>query len=179
MIKEDCVMKKLLSKKATAVALIVIAALFLAAYVYMIARPISYEKEYTFSGTVMGYEFETTTVFHRNNRVSVLNMGFDEPQELYYYYKSGWVFLCYASTDEEYAAEVERINGDFDAAVTDQLYAAELNAFTYSYGDDADGTKIVQSCAFAKNFAIVGVVIELFLIALAVATVVCRKKCAK
>ena len=82
MIKEDCVMKKLLSKKATAVALIVIAALFLAAYVYMIARPISYEKEYTFSGTVMGYEFETTTVFHRNNRVSVLNMGFDEPQEL-------------------------------------------------------------------------------------------------
>ena len=176
MIEEGCVMKKLLSKTAMAVALIVIAALFLVAYVYMIVRPISYEKEYTFSGTVMGYEFETTTVFHKNNKVSVINKGLGEPQELYYYYKSGWVFLCYANTEEEYVAEIERINEDFDGALTDQLYSARLNAFVYSYGDDADSTKVVQTCAFARNFAIVGALVELFLVALSVMTVVLRKK---
>ena len=170
-------MKKILSKATYPIILLVIAALFLAFYVYMIARPISYGMEYHFKGTVLGYEFETTTVFKTNNKALFINESLEEPQESYYYYhKGGWIFMCYAANEEEYLAEVERIKADLEGTQASEMYAFRISAFSYSYGDPADGSEVVQTCAFAKNFAVVGALVELFLIAITAVAFTRRKK---
>ena len=103
------------------------------------------------------------------------NTNFDEPFEMYYYYKDGYVFHLMATNDEEYEAEVADINKNFDEAVATPFYASKINAFKQvAVGMDEEVT--TYTCAGAFIFAIVGGIDRLLLIALTAYSFVLSKK---
>ena len=168
-------MKKVFSSTKTAIILLLVTVLFLGLYAYMIARPVSYGMSYHNEIVYEGESFEGTLTFYRNGKVLNENSNFDEPFEMYYYYKDGYVFNMMAKTDEEYEAEVAYINDNFDNAVASPFYASSINAFKQvAVGMDEDVT--TYTCTGAVVFAIAGGVGALALIALTTASFVLSKK---
>lgn len=139
--------------------------LFLGCYAYMIARPISYGMTYLNSVVYEGYAFEGTITFYPNGKVISKNSTFDDPFEMYYYYKDGYVFTLIAKTDEDYEAEVARINENFDEALATPFYASTTNAFKQvAVGLDEAAT--TYTCKSAIIFALAGGALSLVLVAL-------------
>ena len=168
-------MKNILSRNKTLVVLLVVTALFLGFYVYMLARPISYGMNYHNEIVYEGVEFEGDLKFRPNGKVLVKNSNFDEEFESYYYYKRGYIFSLMAENDEEYKAELEYINDNFEAVTESPFYAAKINAFKqYSEGLDSEVT--TYTCIGAIVFAIVGGVILLALAALSATSFILFKK---
>ena len=168
-------MKNILSQIKTAIILLFITVLLLGSYVYMIARPISYGMSYYKSVVYEGVKFEGEIRFNSDGTVLSKNTNFEEPIEMYYYYKDGYVFHLMATNDEEYEAEVSDINKNFDEAVATPFYASKINAFKQvAVGLDEDVT--TYTCKGAIVFAIVGGIDRLLLIALTVSSFVLSKK---
>ena len=168
-------MKSILSCKKTAIILLLVTVLFLGFYTYMIARPISYGMSYHNKTVYEGQVFEGTIKFYPGGKVIGENTNFDEPFEMYYYYKDGYVFNLMATTYEEYEAEVDYINENFDEAVASPFYASDTNAFKQvAVGMDEYAT--TYTCTGAIIFAIAGGVIALALITFNVFSFVLYKR---
>ncbi len=168
-------MKKILFKTKTAIILLLVTILFLGFYTYMIARPISYGMSYHNEIVYEGVPFEGTMKFYPDGKLISDNTNFDEPLEMYYYYKDGYVFTLMAETDTEYEAEVASINENFDEAVATPFYAIKTGAFKQvSEGMDQEVT--TYTCTGAIIFAIAGGVLALALIALTVSSFALSKK---
>ena len=168
-------MKNMLSYAKTAIILLLVAVLFLGFYGYMLARPISYGMNYHNETVYEGVAFEGDLKFSPDGKVISKNTNFDEPFEMYYYYKDGYIFNLVATTDEEYEAEIAYINENFDEAVASPFYAVKTNAFKQvAAGMDEDAT--TYTCIGAIVFAVAGGVAALALIALTVSSFALSKR---
>jgi hypothetical protein len=168
-------MKNILSKTKVAIILMIVTVLFLVCYAYMIARPISYGMSYHNETVYEGVAFEGTLKFYPSGKILNDNTNLDEPLEYYYYYKDGYVFNLMAETDEEYEAEVDYINENFDEAVASPFYAAKINAFR-QVAEGMDDYVTTYTCMGAIIFAIAGGVGALALAALTASSFVLSKK---
>ena len=158
-------MKNILSKTKTAIILLIVTVLLLGSYVYMIASPIAYGMKYRNESVYDGVVFKGSLKYSLNGKVISENTNFDEPLEMYYYCKDGYVFNLMATNDEEYESEVAYINENFDEASSTPFYAFKTNAFKQVVvGMDEDVT--TYTCTGAIIFAIVGGIACLSLIAL-------------
>ena len=168
-------MKKILSQVKTAIILLCITVLLVGSYVCIIASPVTYGMKYRNESVYEGEVFKGSLKYSPDGKVISENTNFDEPLEMYYYYKDGYVFNLVAKNDAEYKAEVAAINEDFDEAVATPLYAFKTNAFKQvAQGFDNDVT--IYTCQAAIIYAIVGGIDRLLLIALTVYSFVLSKK---
>ena len=168
-------MKNILSQTKTAIILLFITVLLLGSYVYMIARPISYGMSYYNSVVYEGVKFEGEIRFNSDGTVLSKNTNFEEPIEMYYYYKDGYVFTLMAKNEEERASEIAYIKENFDEAIATPLYASKTSAFKQvAVGLDEEVT--TYTCTGAIIFAVVGGVVWLALIALTAYSFVLSKK---
>ena len=168
-------MKKFLSNTKTAIVLLIVSVLLLGSYVYIITSPISYGMKYRNEMVYEGEVFKGSLKYAPDGKVVGENTNFDEPFEMYYYYKDGYVFNLMAENDEEYEAEVAAINANFDEAVATPLYAFKTNAFKQvAQGFDNDVT--TYTCVGTVIVAIVGGINRLLLIALTVYSYLLYKK---
>ena len=168
-------MKNILSKTKTAIILLIVTVLLLGSYVYIISSPVTYGMKYRNETVFEGQVFEGSLTYTADGKVISENTNFDEPIEMYYYYKDGYVFHLMATNDEEYEAEVATINENFDEAVATPFYASKINAFKQvAVGLDEDVT--TYTCKGAIIFAIVGGIDRLLLIALTAYSFVLSKK---
>ena len=168
-------MKNILSKTKTAIILLIVTVLSAGCYVCIVANPVTYGMKYRNETVYEGEVFKGSLKYSPDGKVISENTNFDEPFEMYYYYKDGYVFNFVATNDEEYEAEVAYINENFDEAVTTPLYAMKTNAFKqFDVGMDEDVT--TYTCAGAIVFAIVGGINQLLQIALTVYSFVLSKK---
>ena len=168
-------MKNILSKTKTAIILLIVTVLLVGSYVCIIANPVTYGTKYRNETVYEGEVFKGSLKYSPNGKVISENANFDEPLELYYYYKDGYVFNLSATNDEEYEAEVAYINENFDEAVALPFYAFETNAFKQvAVGTDADVT--TYTCMGAIIFAIFGGIDRILLIALTAYSFVLSKK---
>ena len=168
-------MKNILSKTKTAIILLIVTVLLTGCYVYLLTCPIAYGMKYRNETVFEGQVFEGSLTYTADGKVISENTNFDEPIEMYYYYKDGYVFHLMATNDEEYEAEVAAINANFDEAVATPIYAFKTNAFKQvAQGFDNDVT--TYTCQGAIVFAIVGGIDILLLIALTVSSFVLSKK---
>ena len=168
-------MKNILSQTKTAIILLFITVLLLGSYVYMIARPISYGMSYYNSVVYEGVKFEGEIRFNSDGTVLSKNTNFEEPIEMYYYYKDGYVFTLVAKNEEERASEIAYINENFDEAIATPLYASKTSAFKQvAVGLDEEVT--TYTCTGAIIFAVVGGVVWLALFALATFSFVLSKR---
>ena len=168
-------MTNTLSKTKTAIILLIVTVLLLGSYVYIIASPVTYGMKYRNETVFEGQVFEGSLTYTADGKVISENTNFDEPIEMYYYYKDGYVFHLMATNDEEYEAEVADINKNFDEAVATPFYASKINAFKQvAVGLDEDVT--TYTCKGAIIFAIVGGIDRLLLIALTAYSFVLSKK---
>ena len=169
------IMKKLLSNTKIAIVLLIVTVLLVGSYVYLLTCPISYGMKYRNETVYEGEVFKGSLKYSPDGKVISENTNFDEPFEMYYYYKDGYVFNLMATNDEEYEAEVAAINANFDEAVATPLYAFKTNAFKQvAQGFDNDVT--TYTCQGAIVFAIVGGIDILLLIALTAFSFVLSKK---
>ena len=156
-------MKKFLACMKTVVILFAVTILSLGVYVYMLARPVSFGMSYH-NRTVYEEEvFEGNMKFSSDSTMLTKNTSFNEGVESYYYYKNGYIFFTMAETEEEYQAEVEKINADFEGALNQPFYASKINAFKL-VSTGPDGYTMVYECTSALVFAVVGGVVELALL---------------
>ena len=168
-------MKNILSKTKTSIILLIVTVLLLGSYVYLLTCPIAYGMEYCNESVYEGEVFKGSLKYSLDGKVISENTNFDEPIEMYYYYKDGYVFNLMATNDEEYEAEVAYINENFDEASSTPFYAFKTNAFKQvAVGTDADVT--TYTCIGAFIFAIIGGIDRLLLIALTVYSFVLSKK---
>ena len=168
-------MKNILSKTKTAIILLIVTVLLLGSYVYIIASPVTYGMKYRNETVYEGEVFKGSLKYSPDGKVIGENTNFDEPFEMYYYYKDGYVFNLMATNDEEYEAEIAYINENFDEASSTPFYAFKTNAFKQvAVGTDADVT--TYTCQGAIVFAIVGGIGILLLIALTVSSFILSKK---
>ena len=168
-------MKKLLSNVKTVIVLFAVAILLLGFYVYMIARPISYNMPYHNSTVYEGETFEGDIEFYTDSMMSTKNTTFDEECKSYYYYKDGYVFFLMAENEEDYQEEVSYIDENFEIAIDVPFYASKVNAFKLvSIGPD--GYTMVYTCTPAIVFAIVVGLVELALIGVSVIALILYKK---
>ena len=168
-------MKNILSKTKTAIILLIVTVLLLGSYVYIIASPVTYGMKYRNETVYEGEVFKGSLKYSPDGKVVGENTNFDEPFEMYYYYKDGYVFNLMAKKDEEYEAEVATINENFDEAVATPFYASKINAFKQvAVGLDEDVT--TYTCKGAIVFAIIGGIDRLLLIALTACSFVLSKK---
>ena len=168
-------MKKLLSNVKTVIVLFAVAILLLGFYVYMIARPISYNMGYHNSTVYAGETFEGTIEFYSDSMMSNKNTTFNEEFKSYYYYKDGYVFFLMAENEEEYQEEISYIDENFEIAIDAPFYASKINAFEFvSIGPD--GYTMVYTCTPAIVFAIVVGLVELALIGASVFALILYKK---
>ena len=158
-------MKKLLSSSKTAVILLIVTILSLGAYVYMLARPISYGMPYSNKSEYEGVTFEGYLKFYPGKKMLNYNSNYNEEIEFFYYYKDGYIFSLMATTDAEYEEEVAYINEKFEEAVNSPFYSSTTNAFKH-VNVGPDGTEAVYTCIPAIVTAIAGGVIEVLLVAL-------------
>ena len=168
-------MKKILSSGKTAVIFLIVTLLSLGAYVYMIARPISYGMEYRNETVYEGGSFVGIMKFNSDRTMLNENTNFDEAMESRYYYKDGYVFYLLAESDAEYKDEADSIDRNFDEAIKKPFYADEINAFRLVASEN-DGYETVYTCAPAIIFAIAFGVFELILIGLTSVSFVFWKK---
>ena len=168
-------MKNILSKTKTAIILLIVTVLLTGCYVYLLTCPIAYGMKYRNETVFEGQVFEGSLTYTADGKVISENTNFDEPIEMYYYYKDGYVFHLMATNDEEYEAEVADINKNFDEAVATPFYASKINAFKQvAVGLDEDVT--TYTCMGAIVFSIVGGIDRLLLIALTAYSFVLSKK---
>ena len=168
-------MKNILSKTKNAIILLIVTVLLLGSYVYIIASPVTYGMKYRNETVYEGEVFKGSLKYSPDGKVIGENTNFDEPFEMYYYYKDGYVFNLMATNDEEYEAEIAYINENFDEAVGSPFYAVKTNAFKQiAVGMDEDAT--TYTCIGAIIFAIVGGIDRLLLIALTAYSFVLSKK---
>ena len=168
-------MKNILSKTKTAIILLIVTILLVGSYVYIVASPVTYGMKYRNETVYEGEVFKGSLKYSPDGKVISENTNFDEPFEMYYYYKDGYVFNLMAKNDEEYEAEVAAINANFDEAVATPFYASKTNAFKQvAAGMDEDAT--TYTCIGAIIFAIVGGIDRLLLIALTAYSFVLSKK---
>ena len=168
-------MKNILQKTKTAIILLIVTVLLVGSYVYLLTCPIAYGMKYRNETVYEGETFVGTLKYSPDGKVISENSNFDEPLELYYYYKDGYVFNLMATTDEEYEAEVAYINENFDEALASPFYAVKTNAFKQvAVGMDEDAT--TYTCAGAIVFAVAGGIVRLLLIALTAYSFVLSKK---
>lgn len=171
-------MKKILSKTKTAIILLIATILLVGSYVYIVASPVTYGMKYRNETVYEGEVFKGSLKYSPDGKVVGENTNFDEPFEMYYYYKDGYVFNLVATNDEEYEAEVAYINENFDEASSTPLYASKTNAFKQvAVGLDEEVT--TYTCIGAIIFAIVGGVFALALTALTVSSFILSKKSKK
>ena len=158
-------MKNILSQTKTAIILLIVTVLLLGSYICIIANPVTYGMKYRNETVYDGVVFKGSLKYSPDGKVISENTNFDEPFEMYYYYKDGYVFNLAATNDEEYEAEVAYINENFDEAVASPFYAVMTNAFKQvAVGMDEDVT--TYTCTSAIVFAVAGGVVVLALIAL-------------
>ena len=168
-------MKNILSKTKTAVILLIVTILLVGSYIWIVANPVTYGMKYRNETVYEGEVFKGSLKYSPDGKVVSENTNFDEPLEMYYYYKDGYVFHLMAINDEEYEAEVAYINENFDEAVASPFYAVKTNAFKQvAAGMDEDAT--TYTCTSAIVFAIVGGIDRLLLIALTAYSFVLSKK---
>ena len=168
-------MKNILSKTKTAIILLIVTILLVGSYIWIVANPVTYGMKYRNETVYEGEVFKGSLKYSPNGKVISENTNFDEPFEMYYYYKDGYVFNLMAKNDEEYEAEVAYINENFDEAVASPFYAVKTNDFKQiAVGMDEDAT--TYTCIGAIIFAIVGGIDRLLLIALTVSSFVLSKK---
>ena len=168
-------MKNILSKTKTAIILLIVTVLLLGSYIWIVANPVTYGMKYRNETVYEGEVFKGSLKYSPDGKVISENTNFDEPFEMYYYYKDGYVFNLMATNDEEYEAEVAYINENFDEAVASPFYAVKTNDFKQiAVGMDEDAT--TYTCIGAIIFAIVGGIDRLLLIALTVSSFVLSKK---
>ena len=168
-------MKNILSQTKTAIILLIVTTLLLGSYICIIANPVTYGMKYRNETVYDGVVFKGSLKYSPDGKVISENTNFDEPLEMYYYYKDGYVFNLVATTDEEYEAEVAYINENFDEALASPFYAVKTNAFKQvAAGMDEDAT--TYTCTSAIVFAIVGGIDRLLLIALTAYSFVLSKK---
>ena len=168
-------MKNILSKTKTAIILLIVTVLLLGSYVYLLTCPIAYGMEYRNETVYEGEVFKGSLKYSPDGKVISENTNFDEPLEMYYYYKDGYLFNLAATNDEEYEAEVAYINENFDEAVASPFYAVKTNAFKQvAVGMDEDAT--TYTCTDTFIFAIVGGIDRLLLIALTAYSFALSKK---
>ena len=158
-------MKNILSKTKTAIILLIVTVLLLGSYIWIVANPVTYGMKYRNETVYEGEVFKGSLKYSPDGKVISEITNFDEPFEMYYYYKDGYVFNLMATNDEEYEAEVAYINENFDEAVASPFYAVKTNAFKQvAAGMDEDAT--TYTCTGAIVFAVAGGVVVLALIAL-------------
>ena len=168
-------MKKFLSKTKTAIILLIVTILLVGSYVYIVASPVSYGMKYRNETVYEGVVFKGSLKYSHDGKVISENTNFDEPFEMYYYYKDGYVFNLAATNDEEYETEVAYINENFDEASSTPIYASKTSAFKQvAVGLDEEVT--TYTCTGAIIFAIVGGIDRLLLIALTAYSFVLSKK---
>ena len=168
-------MKNILSKTKTTIILLIVTVLLLGSYVCIVANPVTYGMKYRNETVYEGEVFKGSLKYSPDGKVISENTNFDEPFEMYYYYKDGYVFHLMATNDEEYEAEVTYINENFDEAVASPFYAVKTNAFKQvAAGMDKDAT--TYTCIGAIVFAIVGGIDRLLLIALTAYSFALSKK---
>ena len=168
-------MKNFLSKTKTAIILLIVTILLVGSYVYLLTRPIAYGMEYRNETVYEGEVFKGSLKYSADGKVISENTNFDEPFEMYYYYKDGYVFNLVAKNDAEYESEVAYINENFDEALAAPFYAVKTNVFKQvPVGFEDDAT--IYTCKGAIIFAIVGGIVSLLLIALTVSSFVLSKK---
>lgn len=151
------------SKKITRIFLFV-AIIFAGLYAYILLRPISYGMAYHTNTEYMGEEFEATIKVYPNKTIVVKNSALDEI-ESFYYYKNGYIFQTIAKTMEEYEEEVAYINNNFEEAINTPFYASKINAFKL-IPNGLGNYEVVYTCTPTTIFAILGGIVELFLIGL-------------
>ena len=168
-------MKNILSKTKTTIILLIVTVLLLGSYVCIVANPVTYGMKYRNETVYEGEVFKGSLKYSPDGKVISENTNFDEPFEMYYYYKDGYVFHLMATNDEDYEAEVTYINENFDEAVASPFYAVKTNAFKQvAVGMDKDAT--TYTCIGAVIFAIVGGIDRLLLIALTAYSFALSKK---
>ena len=168
-------MKNILSQTKTAIILLIVTVLLLGSYICIIANPVTYGMKYRNETVYDGVVFKGSLKYSPDGKVISENTNFDEPFEMYYYYKDGYVFNLAATNDEEYEAEVAYINENFDEASSTPLYASKTNAFKQvAVGLEEEVT--TYTCIGAIIFAIVGGIDRLLLIALTAYSFVLSKK---
>ena len=168
-------MKNILSKTKTAIIFLIVTVLLLGSYVYIVANPITYGMKYRNETVYDGETFVGSLKYLPGGKVISENTNFDEPFEMYYYYKDGYVFNLVAKTDEEYEAEVAYVNENFDEALASPFYAVKTNAFKQvAVGMDEEATTYI--CTGAIVFAVAGGTVLLALIALTVSSFALSKK---
>ena len=168
-------MKNILSKTKTSIILLIVTVLLLGCYVYIVTSPVTYGMKYRNETVYEGEVFKGSLKYSPNGKVIGENTNFDEPFEMYYYYKDGYVFNLVAKNDEEYEAEVAYINENFDEAVASPLYAMKTNAFK-QVAHGFDGDVMTYTCTGAIVFAIVGGINRVLQIALTAYSFVLSKK---
>ena len=156
-------MKKVLSQKKTAIVLLIAAIIAFVFYEYVVMRPISFGMEYHASTEYEGYAFEGSIKFYSDGTSITKNSNFDQAVVSYYYQKNGYHFLTMASTEDQFAEEIEWIDQNFEEAVKMPFYAYKINAFKMTAADGS-GYQIEYTCTTAIVIAIVGGVIEVALI---------------
>ena len=168
-------MKNMLSTTKIAIILLIVTVLLTGSYIYLLTCPIAYGMKYRNETVYEGQVFEGSLKYTADRKVISENTNFDEPVEMYYYYKDGYVFHLMATTDEGYEAEVAYINENFDASAATSFYASKINAFKQvAVGLDEDVT--TYTCRSAIAFAIVGGVAALALTALTASSFALSKK---
>ena len=168
-------MKNILSQTKTAIILLIVTVLLLGSYICIIANPVTYGMKYRNETVYDGVVFKGSLKYSPDGKVISENTNFDEPFEMYYYYKDGYVFNLAATNDEEYEAEVAYINENFDEASSTPLYASKTSAFKQvAVGLDEEVT--TYTCTGAAIFAVVGGVVWLALFALATFSFVLSKR---
>lgn len=167
--------KNILSKTKTVIILLCITVLLVGSYIYIVASPITCGMKYRNESVYNGQTFEGSLKYSLDGKVISENTNFEEPIEMYYYYKDGYVFNLLATNDEEYEAEVAYINENFDEAMTTPFYAFKTNSLKQvAVGTDESVT--TYTCIGGFIFAIVGGIDRLLLIALTVYSFVLSKK---
>ena len=168
-------MKKILSGTKTAIILLIATVLLAGSYVYLLTCPIAYGMKYRNETVYEGQSFEGSLKYTADGKVISENTNFEEPLEMYYYYKDGYVFHLMAKNDAEYETEVAYINGNFDEAVATPFYASKTSAFKQvAVGLDEDVT--TYTCMGAIIFAVIGGIDRLLLIALTAYSFTLSKK---
>lgn len=160
-------MKKLLSCKKTAVVFLIATIIWTCAFVYVLARPVSYGMNYECKTVYQGFEFEGKLKFNTDGTMITINSSFKDGAESRYYYKDGYIFFLSATTDEAYESEIKEINKNFKEAVKAPFYASKVNAFKL-VSEGPDGYTLIYTCKSAIVLAVINAIAELALITLTV-----------
>ena len=168
-------MKKFLSCTKTAVVLLIATIIWGCAYVYTLARPISYGMNYECKTVYDGVEFEGKLKFDTDGTMLTVNSSFDKGVESRYYCKDGYIFFLLSTNDETYKSEIKEINKNFKEAVKTPFYASKINAFKM-VSEGPDGYSLTYTCKPAIVLAVINAIALIALIALTVVSFNFSKK---